>query len=110
METSRGAAVVPIIRRARGFRLYDQHGRRYLDLYRDGGGALLGHRSGVTVTLMKSVLSQGLASSAPSVWEARLVRMIASMFSDRHTVRLYSSRPECAGGGFTLSRDARGRV
>ncbi len=93
MVTSRGAAVVPIIRRARGFRLYDQHGRRYLDLYRDGGGALLGHRSGVTVTLMKSVLSQGLASSAPSVWEARLVRMIASMFSDRHTVRLYSSRP-----------------
>ena len=36
METSRGAAAVPIIRRARGFRLYDQHGRRYLDLYRDG--------------------------------------------------------------------------
>jgi len=93
METRRDAEAVPIIRRARGFRLYDRQGKRYLDLHRDGGGAFLGHRSGVTVTLMKSVLSQGLATTVPSVWEARLVRMIASMFSgDCSSVRLYSSR------------------
>jgi hypothetical protein len=83
---------VPLIRRARGFRLYDLQGRRYLDLYRDGGGALLGHRSGTAVTQMKSVLSQGLASPVPSVWEARLVRMIAAMFPGHGTVRLFSSR------------------
>jgi hypothetical protein len=92
METSRDAEAVPIIRRARGFRLYDQQGKRYLDLYRDGGGAFLGHRSGVTGTLMKSVLSQGLVTTLPSVWEARLVRVIASMFSGGCCVRLYSSR------------------
>jgi hypothetical protein len=92
METSRDAEAVPIIRRARGFRLYDRQGKRYLDLHRDGGGAFLGHRSGVTVTLMKSVLSQGLVTTVPSVWEARLVRMIASMFSGGCSVRLYSSR------------------
>jgi hypothetical protein len=93
MIISPGAEVIPVIRRARGFRLYDQNGGRYLDLYRDAGGALLGHRSGTTVTLMKSVLSQGLVSTVPSVWEVRLVRMIASMFPASRAVRLFSSFP-----------------
>jgi hypothetical protein len=86
------AEAVPLIRRARGFRLYDRHGRRYLDLFRDGGGALLGHRSGSAVSEMKSALSQGLVSGVPSVWEARLVRMIAGMFPGHATIRLFSSR------------------
>ncbi|MGA2612504.1 MAG: hypothetical protein ABSG38_03480 [Spirochaetia bacterium] len=93
MDTSRDADVVPIIKRARGFRLYDARGGRYLDLYRDGGGALLGHRSGTTITLMKSVLSQGLLTAVPSVWEGRLIRVIASMFPARSNVRLFSSLP-----------------
>ena len=92
MGGSRAAAVVPVVKRARGYRLYDQQGRRYLDLYRDDGGALLGHRSGSTVTLMKSVLSQGLAGALPSVWEARLLTMIAAMFPAHRNVRLYFSR------------------
>jgi hypothetical protein len=90
METSQGREAAPIIRRARGFRLYDSQGRRYLDLYREGGGALLGHRSAVTV--MKSVLSQGLVSGIPSVWEARLVRAAASLIPGHRRVVLYSSR------------------
>jgi len=89
------AEAVPIIRRARGYRLYDRDGRRYLDLSRDGGGALLGHRSGAAVSHMKSALSQGLFSAVPSVWEARLLRMIGGMFPGHAAVRLFSS-PERA--------------
>jgi hypothetical protein len=92
MDGSAAAASVPVIRRARGCRLYDQRGTRLLDLYRDGGGALLGHRAAATVTLMKSVLSQGLLSDIPSVWEGRLLRMISSLFSSHRGVRLFSSR------------------
>jgi len=92
MATNRGTATVPIVRRARGYRLYDRQGRRYLDLHRDGGGALLGHRTGTTITIMKSVLSQGLVSALPSVWESRLIRMIASLLPAHPIVRLYSSR------------------
>ena len=62
---------IPRIRRARGFRLYDMQGRRYLDLFRDG--ALLGHRDSGSLTAMKSALSQGLAAALPSVWEKRLL-------------------------------------
>ena len=87
-----GTEEIPVIRRARGYRLYDREGRRYLDLSRDGGGALLGHRSGSSVAEMKSALSQGLSTAAPSVWEARLVRMIAGMFPTHSAVRLFSSR------------------
>ena len=92
METDCVPVAVPIIKRARGYRLYDRQGRRYLDLYRDGGGTLLGHRAGSTVTLMKSVLSQGLASAIPSVWESRLIKAIASLIPGHTIVRLFASR------------------
>ncbi|HVP20070.1 MAG TPA: hypothetical protein VMU36_13875 [Spirochaetia bacterium] len=90
MGSSAAASPVPLIRRARGCRLYDLRGARFLDLYRDGGGALLGHRAADSVTRMKSVLSQGLLSPVPSVWERRLVRVISSLFPDR-IVTLFSS-------------------
>ena len=81
--------MVPPIRRARGFRLYDVRGRRYLDLFRDG--ALLGHREAGTLTAMKAVLSQGLASPLPSVWERRLLGVLARLFPAYPEVRLYAS-------------------
>jgi hypothetical protein len=90
---------IPRIRRARGFRLYDMEGRRYLDLYRDG--ALLGHRAAGVLTSMKSILSQGLTTALPTVWEGRLVSTIRSMLPGGG-VRLYAS-PENA-------LDAAGRI
>jgi hypothetical protein len=77
------------IRRARGFRLYDVKGRRYLDLSREG--ALLGHRGDGVLTVMKSVLSQGLAAPLPSIWERRLLTALARFFPGFRDVRLYSS-------------------
>jgi len=78
------------IRRARGFRLYDVHGKRYLDLSRDG--ALLGHRAAATLTALKSVLSQGLATALPTAWEARLAAALLRQFPESRSVRLFSSR------------------
>ena len=85
--------MIPCIRRARGFRIYDLQGRRYLDLFRDG--ALLGHRAAATVTAMKSALSQGLAASLPSSWEKRLAAALTRAFPRYPEVRLYAS-PERA--------------
>jgi hypothetical protein len=93
MTDSRLLQEIPCIRRARGFRVYDLQGRRYLDLFRDG--ALLGHRSAGSITAMKSALSQGLAASLPSVWEKRLTAALARAFPRFPEVRLYSS-PERA--------------
>jgi hypothetical protein len=83
---------LPSIRRARGYRLYDRAGRRYLDLFQDGGGAILGHRGASVLTGMKNALAQGLAAGLPSVWESRLESAINRMFPAYRSVRLYSSR------------------
>jgi hypothetical protein len=89
MADSRQPLEIPRIRRARGFRLYDMQGRRYLDLHREG--ALLGHRGAGSLSAMKSALSQGLAAALPSVWERRLVSALARSFPRHAEVRLYSS-------------------
>ena len=85
------AAVMPRIRRARGYRLYGLDGRRYLDLHQDGGRSILGHRGGRAVTVMKNALSEGLLSSLPSVHEARLLKALARAFSDYRSFRLFAS-------------------
>jgi hypothetical protein len=100
----------PVIRRARGFRLYDMQGRRYIDLFRDG--ALLGHRGAGTLSAMKSALSQGLSAGLPSVWEKRLVAALARRFPGYSDVRLYASSDRaldavrrCLGGGPLVAQD-----
>ena len=60
------------IRRARGYRLYDHRGRRFLDLWQGGGRALLGHRADRTLARIKGALSQGVNGGLPSVYERRL--------------------------------------
>jgi len=90
MSDEQSPRAMPLVRRARGFRFSDTRGRRYLDLYREG--ALLGHREAATITAMKSVLSQGLATGLPSAWEGRLERAILRMFPGFAAVRLFASR------------------
>ncbi|MDE0227877.1 MAG: class III aminotransferase, partial [Spirochaetaceae bacterium] len=67
---------LPEIRRARDFHLYTGDGRRLLDLYLDGGAALLGHRPALLGRELKSVLGRGLLGNLPSVHGARLVRVL----------------------------------
>jgi hypothetical protein len=67
---------VPPIKRARGYRLYDYSGRRYLDLWQNDGSAILGHRFDHLNRELKSVLSKGLLSDLPSIYSRRLGREI----------------------------------
>ena len=60
------------IRRARGYRLYDHRGRRFLDLWQGGGRALLGHRPDRALARIKDALSRGVSGGLPSVYERRL--------------------------------------
>ena len=94
MSSRSGAFPSLVIRRTRGFRLYDFRGRRLIDLHREG--ALLGHR-GAPITAMKSALSQGLDSGLPSVWEGRLIRALRRRFPSYATVVLYASLDRALG-------------
>ncbi|MDC7226332.1 MAG: hypothetical protein PQJ61_06180 [Spirochaetales bacterium] len=73
---------IPRIRRTRDYHLYDFNSRRYLDLYLDGGLALLGHKYGRAVLMMKNGLEKGLAASYPGVWEARLLKQIKLLYPE----------------------------
>lgn len=71
-----GDASLPPVRRARGYRLYTEDGRRLLDLYLDGGAALLGHRPELIGSALKHVAGRGLLGNLPSSYPARLRRVL----------------------------------
>jgi len=65
---------LPAIRRARGFYLYDNSGKRILDLYLDGGRAWLGHRPEGLSLQIKNTLSRGVYSPYPGSEEGKLLK------------------------------------
>ena len=71
---------LPVIRRTREYHVYDEHGRRYLDLCLDGGRALLGHKPGRTVLAMKNSLEKGLSASYPNIYAARLKKAVKGLY------------------------------
>ncbi|MFW6293901.1 MAG: hypothetical protein ACOC7V_16500, partial [Spirochaetota bacterium] len=72
---------MPRVRRARGFRLYTDDGRRIIDLWQGGGCAILGHRGGKLVTRLKAVLDRGVLVPFPSAAEHRLALAVGRLFA-----------------------------
>jgi hypothetical protein len=83
--------LLPVVRRARGYRLYGHDGRRYLDLWQGGGRSLLGHRPGRVTTVLKNVISTGLVTDLPSVYTRRLERTLQGLFPDYPRFRITGS-------------------
>ncbi len=69
---------LPIIHRARGWRLYALDGSRYLDFWSEGGKALLGRKNKGMGALAKACIDMGLVSDFPSVWTGRLEKALDS--------------------------------
>ena len=103
---------LPMIHRARGYRLYGTDGRRYVDFYQDGGRALLGHRPAGWTWILKSTGNRGLFAPYPSRFAGKARRAALSLFSwvgdahvfpDLHTALAALSRFEAkeakAGAG-----------
>jgi hypothetical protein len=68
--------MLPPIRRARLWRLYAE-GRRFLDMWMDGGRAMLGAKGSGIGTAAKAAIDMGLLRPMPSAWERRLARQLA---------------------------------
>lgn len=73
---------IPVIKRARGYHLYDINGNRYLDFFQEGGKALLGHRPHGFSLAMKNIISRGLYSSYPSEYDTRVHKALLELFPD----------------------------
>jgi len=83
--------LLPPIRRARGYRLYDHRGRRYLDLWQNGGRTLLGHRSPHLTNLLKDLLSRGLLADLPALQARLLEKALAALLPGFPWVRVVCS-------------------
>ncbi len=85
---------VPAVRRAREYHLYSVSGKRYLDLWQNGGQSLLGHKPGRLTTVLKDTISRGLIADLPSVFGGRLIRELRTMFPAYREFRLCGSPAE----------------
>lgn len=66
--------LLPVIRRARDYHLYDASGRRILDLYQDNGRAWLGHRPEGVSLQIKNTLARGVYAPFPSAEEGKMIK------------------------------------
>jgi hypothetical protein len=83
---------VPAVLRARGFRLYTQDGRRLIDLWLNGGAAILGHTPPNLLRELKNTASRGLYAPLPHFSQGRFIKALSKLFPGR-SFRLYAAPP-----------------
>jgi hypothetical protein len=86
--------LLPPIRRARGFRLYASDGRRFLDLWQDGGAGILGARPPSSVNALKSDLEAGRHLPLPSDALSRAGRALSAIFPGYGHAACFASEHE----------------
>ena len=79
------------VRRARGYYLYTEKNIRLLDLWLDGGKAILGRRTGQAHLMCKQFLDRGLTGIIPTKADAQLARALQAVFPDYPVIRWYYS-------------------
>ncbi len=80
---------IGVVRRARGYRLYTNDGRRLLDLFQDGGWAILGHGNSEAVREARNAAERGLTTRLASPYHDRLVKAVRVLLPDAAVVRVY---------------------
>ena len=86
--------LVPTVLRARDFRLYTRGKprQRIVDLWQNGGAAILGHTPPSQLRELKNTASRGLYPPLPHFLEARCVAALSRIFPDRN-IGLYAAPP-----------------
>lgn len=87
MDTNLIELVEPI-RRAKGDFLYTYGGRRLVDLWKQGGRAILGHGSSHQLTRLKDTLARGVWMPAPHPGTHHLERALQKLFPGKE-IRIY---------------------
>lgn len=82
---------IPVIRRARDFRLYTDRGRRLVDLWQLGGAAVLGHTPTGVLREFKNTAERGLFAAFPHPLEGRFIKALARLFPERD-FRVYADK------------------
>jgi hypothetical protein len=84
--------LLPHIVRARDFRLYAADGRRFVDLWQNGGAAVLGHTPPLFLREIKNTASRGLYAPFPHFAEQRFIKALSQILPGR-SFRIYAAPP-----------------
>lgn len=91
------------ITRARGYFLYTQKGVRLVDLYLEGGRAILGWKGSV-FTVFKNVLNRGLSGSFDTVYFARLKKAVQDLLDRRCAVFVFNDKSAAISVALSFSK------
>jgi hypothetical protein len=80
--------VLPAFNRAKGHRIYDNNGNRFVDMYLDGGRAVCGWRREGVLTALKNEVSKGVFGAYPSVFEGRFLKAVKRLFEEVYQIKL----------------------
>ncbi|MDR0463692.1 MAG: hypothetical protein LBG94_01090 [Treponema sp.] len=83
---------IPHVLRARGFRLYLANGKRLVDLWQNGGAAVLGHTPANLLREIKNTAGRGLYAPLPHFSENRFLKALSVLFPGRF-FRFYAAPP-----------------
>ena len=83
---------VPQVLRARDFRLYTKDGRRLIDLWQNGGAAVLGHTPPLLLREIKNTASRGLYAPFPHFSEQRFIKALSVVLPGM-SFRIYAAPP-----------------
>jgi len=82
----------PNVLRARGYRLYLDNNKRLVDLWLNGGAAVLGHTPANLLREIKNTASRGLYAPYPHFSQGRLIKALLKIFPG-YSFRLYAAPP-----------------
>lgn len=88
--------------------MYDQRGKRYLDLYQDGGRGILGHRPSGLSNALKDALGKGGLAPYPSILERRLSKHLSDLLPGFSVFRLYASFERLMGALASVKKGVAG--
>ena len=80
--------LLPRVLRARDFHLYLEGGKRLVDLWLQGGRAVLGHKPPMVLRELKNAAERGLFTPFPHPTEGRFIKALGEFFPGR-IFRLY---------------------
>ena len=99
------------VRRARGYYLYTEKNVRLLDLWLDGGKAILGRRTGQANLVCKQFLDKGLTGFLPTKADVQLQRALEALLPDYPVIRWYETQDKAERlAGSVLRPDQNGTV
>lgn len=98
--------LLPPIRRTRGNRLYAADGRRFLDLWMDGGRGIMGEAERPARGYAANAVDKGLVHPYPGLYDARFAKALLRAWPRFGAVRLFANEAGALASARRMLGDA----